>query len=97
MRTIWMFSGQGSQYFNMGRDLLDADEGFRSAMRDCDAHYRRLTGASLLDVIYPRPAPPPSGPAGSNSEGASLAMDRIRVFTCWGAGGRYGTALRAAS
>jgi acyl transferase domain-containing protein len=53
-KVIWMFSGQGSQYFDMGRDLFDADPLFREAMRDSDAHCQRLLGYSLLEIVYPR-------------------------------------------
>src|SRR5690349_3091584 len=51
-RTVWMFSGQGSQYFRMGRDLYDTDPAFREAMSQCDRHLKVLMGESILDVIY---------------------------------------------
>jgi bacillaene synthase trans-acting acyltransferase len=54
-KIVWMFSGQGSQYFNMGRDLFEADPVFRDWMHRCDAVVRRLQNESLLDMIY-RPA-----------------------------------------
>jgi acyl transferase domain-containing protein len=57
-KVIWMFSGQGSQYFDMGRDLFEADSLFREAMCASDAHCRRLLGYSLLDVVFP-PQPKP--------------------------------------
>jgi acyl transferase domain-containing protein len=53
--VIWMFSGQGSQYFNMGRDLYESDPVFRDWMNRCNAVVRRFRQASLLDAIY-RPA-----------------------------------------
>lgn len=53
--VIWMFSGQGSQYFNMGRDLYESDSVFRDWMNRCDAVVRRSRHTSLLDAIY-RPA-----------------------------------------
>jgi bacillaene synthase trans-acting acyltransferase len=53
-KVIWMFSGQGSQYFDMGRDLFDADSLFREAMQACDAHCRRLLGYSILEIVYPQ-------------------------------------------
>lgn len=55
-RVVWMFSGQGSQYFNMGRDLYDADAEFRAQLRRCDDAYRALAGRSLLEEIFPRDA-----------------------------------------
>ncbi len=53
--VIWMFSGQGSQYFNMGRDLYESDSVFRDWMNRCNAVVRRFRQVSLLDAIY-RPA-----------------------------------------
>lgn len=57
-----MFSGQGSQYFDMGRDLYDADPDFRELLRTCDSHCKRLLGYSLLAVIYPERKKPESEP-----------------------------------
>lgn len=51
-KIVWMFSGQGSQYFNMGRGLYESDPVFRDVMNRCDEVVRRLRGESLLDVIY---------------------------------------------
>ncbi|MFG6107404.1 acyltransferase domain-containing protein [Leptothoe sp. EHU-05/26/07-4] len=53
-KVIWMFSGQGSQYFDMGRDLYKANPVFRDRMQACDAHCERLLGFSILEIIYPR-------------------------------------------
>lgn len=52
-KIVWMFSGQGSQYFNMGRDLYEADAVFREELARCDEAYGAARGSSLLNVIYP--------------------------------------------
>lgn len=52
-KIVWMFSGQGSQYFDMGRDLFEADPEFRDAMLTCNAHCEPL-GFSLIDIVYPK-------------------------------------------
>lgn len=52
-KIVWMFSGQGSQYFNMGRDLYQADPVFRETMNRCDETVRRLRPEPLLEVLYP--------------------------------------------
>ncbi|WP_428240803.1 acyltransferase domain-containing protein [Gynuella sp.] len=45
---IFMFAGQGSQYFQMGRELYDHDDIFRHHMDRCD----RLLSFDLRDVLY---------------------------------------------
>ncbi len=49
---VFMYSGQGAQYFQMGRQLFDEDAAFRRALEDCDAILRPLIDASLLDLLY---------------------------------------------
>jgi trans-AT polyketide synthase/acyltransferase/oxidoreductase domain-containing protein len=50
--VIFMYSGQGSQYHHMGRELFDRDPVFRRALEECEAAYRVVTGRSLLDEIF---------------------------------------------
>lgn len=50
--VIWMFSGQGSQYYDMGGDLYDSDPVFRGTMNCCDEILRPLIGASLVEIVY---------------------------------------------
>ena len=51
-----MFSGQGSQYVDMGtRALPDVEPVFRSALDDCCEVLGRSLGFDLRDVLYPPP------------------------------------------
>ena len=51
----FLFTGQGSQYANMGQQLYDEHPAFRQAMDDCEAAFRQSRqSTSLLSVIYPR-------------------------------------------
>lgn len=50
--TIFMFSGQGSQYFQMGRALFEHDAVFRDQLRRLDTMASRLTGCSIVEAIY---------------------------------------------
>jgi acyl transferase domain-containing protein len=47
-----MFSGQGSQYYQMGADLYTEDPAFRAAMDRCSAHVAPMVGLSLTDLIF---------------------------------------------
>ncbi len=49
---VFMFSGQGSHYFHMGRELFRHDAVFRDVLDRCDRHVRALTGASVLEALY---------------------------------------------
>lgn len=51
-RTVFMFSGQGSQYFQMGRSLFDADATFNRHLRQLDECVKDVCGRSVIDLIY---------------------------------------------
>jgi bacillaene synthase trans-acting acyltransferase len=51
-RTIFMFSGQGSQYFQMGRELFEKNNTFRDSMLSLDEVVCRSSGRSVLEVLY---------------------------------------------
>lgn len=47
-----MFSGQGSQYFQMGRELFENNSVFRRGMNELDNMARDIIGESIIDIIY---------------------------------------------
>ena len=67
MKTVFMFSGQGSHYFQMGRPLFEGNPVFRNHMLRLDALARESIGASIVEALY--------SPA--NSIGATF--DRTRL------------------
>jgi len=50
--TVFMFSGQGSQYFQMGRELFEKNQTFRDCMVRLDDIPRQLSGRSVIETLY---------------------------------------------
>lgn len=50
--VVYMFSGQSSQYHQMGRELYDRHPRFRMWMEHCDEIAAPLIGCSLCDLLY---------------------------------------------
>ncbi|MDO5976694.1 ACP S-malonyltransferase [Flavivirga jejuensis] len=51
-KIVFMFSGQGSQYYHMGKELFSKNVCFKNWMTKLDDSHKRLSGQSILDVIY---------------------------------------------
>jgi bacillaene synthase trans-acting acyltransferase len=50
--TVFMFSGQGSQRFQMGRELYDCDDTFREWMLRLDGIAQDASGRSVIEALY---------------------------------------------
>lgn len=50
---VWLFTGQGSQYTGMGRQLFETHPQFRATLEQCDEILRPYLQDSLLQIIYP--------------------------------------------
>ena len=49
----FMFSGQGAQYVNMGREIYETEITFRQIVDDCAERLREPLGLDLRTVLYP--------------------------------------------
>jgi acyl transferase domain-containing protein len=52
LRLGFMFTGQGSQYAQMGRELYGASKVFRETLRRCDETLRPILGRSLIELMH---------------------------------------------
>eukprot|EP00070_Physeter_catodon_P015589 XP_023973534.1 uncharacterized protein LOC112062809 [Physeter catodon] len=66
MPMVWLFTGQGSQYVNMGKELYDGDAVFRNTVQQCSAYAKRehllppAGPSSIEDLIYPKDSVDPA-------------------------------------
>ncbi|WP_438432113.1 acyltransferase domain-containing protein [Gorillibacterium sp. sgz500922] len=51
-KNVFMFSGQGSQYYHMGEELFHHNEVFRKIMNQLDHLASEMTGYSILEQLF---------------------------------------------
>lgn len=51
-RVVFMYSGQGSQYYAMGKELYAVNAAFRGAMDASNAIYTRMTGRDMVAELF---------------------------------------------
>jgi acyl transferase domain-containing protein len=51
-RVAFLFTGQGSQYAQMGRQLYESEPSFRRTIEECEEHLRDILPEPLGEVLY---------------------------------------------
>jgi len=52
-KVVFLFSGQGSQYLHMGRDLYETEPEFRADIDSCAEILKSFLGVDIREIVYP--------------------------------------------
>ncbi|MDP8242497.1 MAG: SDR family NAD(P)-dependent oxidoreductase [Candidatus Hinthialibacter antarcticus] len=83
-RIAFIFTGQGSQFHGMGRNLFETNETFRQTLERCDEVLRPSLNESLIDCLYKNGAERIHQTGFSQPALFALAYGLCEVWKSWG-------------
>jgi len=87
-KTAWLFTGQGSQYAGMARELFETEPVFAETMTQCAAAVADVLEKPLLDVIFDPDGPDAEDTLRQTSYAQpalfALGMGLARLWQSWG-------------